>query len=245
MPAGDGHPEPRARRGGYDGGLPPRVGAAGGGAARVLGRSPAPTFYRGGFEVRSLICVIGRSDSLTGWLTAVPSIMHVYEKVMVVRGVDPADAGSYLKECEEGERGFLVTRGRNLMAGYVQGEEATRKYVRTLGVLGRGVCTCGGATKVNPTQRLPSTHPKPPTTTGPSTARLAGGTPTWGTSASASATPTTARGTSTGSRARPTSSSAGAPTTRTTRSARSSRASSRRATAWGPRRRPWRWWGSG
>lgn len=46
---------------------------------------------------------------------------------MVVRGVDPADAGSFLKECEEGERGFLVTRGRNLMGGYVQGEEATRK----------------------------------------------------------------------------------------------------------------------
>lgn len=51
----------------------------------------------------------------------------VCEQVMVVRGVDPADAGSFLKWCEEGERGFLVTRGRNLMGGYVQGEEATRK----------------------------------------------------------------------------------------------------------------------
>lgn len=46
---------------------------------------------------------------------------------MVVAGVDPSDAGTFLKECPEGVRGYLVTRGRNLMAGYVQGEEATRK----------------------------------------------------------------------------------------------------------------------
>lgn len=58
---------------------------------------------------------------------SIHSITRATTQVMVVRGVDPADAGSFLKECEEGERGFLVTRGRNLMAGYVQGEEATRK----------------------------------------------------------------------------------------------------------------------
>ncbi len=48
-------------------------------------------------------------------------------QAMVVEGVDPADGSMYLKECPEGGKGFLVTRGRNLMAGYVQGEEATRK----------------------------------------------------------------------------------------------------------------------
>lgn len=46
---------------------------------------------------------------------------------MVVEGVDPSDRGTYLKECAPGRRGYLVTRGRNLMGGYVQGEEATRK----------------------------------------------------------------------------------------------------------------------
>lgn len=53
-------------------------------------------------------------------------------QVMVVEGVDPSDASTFLKECAVGARGYLVTRGRHLMAGYVQGEEATRKYVVVL-----------------------------------------------------------------------------------------------------------------
>jgi acyl-CoA synthetase (AMP-forming)/AMP-acid ligase II len=48
---------------------------------------------------------------------------------MVVEGIDPSLPASYLKECPEGRQGYLVTRGSNVMKGYVQGEEATRKAV--------------------------------------------------------------------------------------------------------------------
>ncbi len=51
-----------------------------------------------------------------------------YTEVMVVEGIDPTHPATYLKECGEGVRGYLVTRG-NLMKGYVQGEEATRKAI--------------------------------------------------------------------------------------------------------------------
>jgi long-subunit acyl-CoA synthetase (AMP-forming) len=48
---------------------------------------------------------------------------------MVVQSLDKADKERYLVEVAEGDKGYLVTRGQNLMSGYVHGEEATRKYV--------------------------------------------------------------------------------------------------------------------
>jgi long-subunit acyl-CoA synthetase (AMP-forming) len=47
-------------------------------------------------------------------------------QVMVVRSATQGQAG-YLEECGEGERGYLVMRGDNLMSGYVQGQAATDK----------------------------------------------------------------------------------------------------------------------
>lgn len=48
---------------------------------------------------------------------------------MVVQSLDKADKDRYLVEVAEGDKGYLVTRGQNLMSGYVHGEEATRRYV--------------------------------------------------------------------------------------------------------------------
>jgi len=53
-----------------------------------------------------------------------------YTEVMVVEGIDPAAPASYLQECREGQKGFIVTRG-NLMTGYVQGEAATKQAIHT------------------------------------------------------------------------------------------------------------------
>ena len=52
-----------------------------------------------------------------------------FTELMVVEGIDPSLPSSYLVECPEGKQGLLVTRGRNVMRGYVQGVEATRKAV--------------------------------------------------------------------------------------------------------------------
>lgn len=53
----------------------------------------------------------------------------VWVQVMVVQSLDKADKERYLVEVAEGDKGYLITRGQNLMSGYVHGEEATRKYV--------------------------------------------------------------------------------------------------------------------
>ena len=44
----------------------------------------------------------------------------------VVASVDP-ESPSFMKQCEEGVSGYIVTRGRNVMKGYVGNEEATAK----------------------------------------------------------------------------------------------------------------------
>lgn len=66
---------------------------------------------------------VGESGRALGWRGS---------QVKVVRSVDRKDKDKYLQETEEGERGYLVTRGRNLMSGYVHNEEATKLYVRCL-----------------------------------------------------------------------------------------------------------------
>jgi len=52
-----------------------------------------------------------------------------FTELMVVEGIDPSLPSSYLMECPEGKQGLLVTRGRNVMRGYVQGVDATKKAV--------------------------------------------------------------------------------------------------------------------
>jgi len=52
-----------------------------------------------------------------------------YTEVKVVRSVDEGEAG-YFEECAEGEPGQLVTRGENVMAGYVGDAAATAKALR-------------------------------------------------------------------------------------------------------------------
>jgi len=49
-----------------------------------------------------------------------------YTEVEVVKSASSLDVG-FLKPCAEGEAGRLVTRGRNLMSGYVGDDEATSK----------------------------------------------------------------------------------------------------------------------
>jgi len=47
-------------------------------------------------------------------------------QALVVASLDKSSP-QYLVEVEEGVNGYLITRGKNLMSGYVQGEEATKK----------------------------------------------------------------------------------------------------------------------
>ena len=54
---------------------------------------------------------------------------HPFTETRVVKGVDPAAAG-YLVDCSEGEPGQLITRGENLMSGYVGDPTATEKALR-------------------------------------------------------------------------------------------------------------------
>ena len=51
-----------------------------------------------------------------------------YTECRVVRGVARDDDG-YLVDCDEGEPGYLITRGENLMSGYVKNPEATREVM--------------------------------------------------------------------------------------------------------------------
>lgn len=50
-----------------------------------------------------------------------------HTEVKIVRGVDPLVKNTCMVEVDEGEPGLVATRGGNLMQGYVQQEEATKK----------------------------------------------------------------------------------------------------------------------
>jgi acyl-CoA synthetase (AMP-forming)/AMP-acid ligase II len=47
-----------------------------------------------------------------------------FTRVRVVKAVDPGQDG-YMRPCESGQPGYLITQGANLMSGYVDQEEAT------------------------------------------------------------------------------------------------------------------------
>ena len=47
----------------------------------------------------------------------------------IVKGVEP-DKPGYLEECDEGQPGQLITKGDNLMSGYVGDEKATAKAMK-------------------------------------------------------------------------------------------------------------------
>jgi acyl-CoA synthetase (AMP-forming)/AMP-acid ligase II len=52
-----------------------------------------------------------------------------YTKVKIVKAIDP-ETGGYMQPCGPGEPGYLITRGDNLMSGYIGQDEATRKVFR-------------------------------------------------------------------------------------------------------------------
>jgi len=52
-----------------------------------------------------------------------------YTEVRIVRSVEP-DTGDCFVDCDEGEPGCLITRGENVMLGYVKDDESTRKALR-------------------------------------------------------------------------------------------------------------------
>ncbi len=52
-----------------------------------------------------------------------------YTEARIVKSTTPGDPG-YMQDCEPGEPGFLLTRGDNLMSGYVKDPEATADVFR-------------------------------------------------------------------------------------------------------------------
>ena len=52
-----------------------------------------------------------------------------FTRVKVVKAIDP-ESNDYLRPCEIGEPGYLVTQGANVMSGYVGDAEATRAVFR-------------------------------------------------------------------------------------------------------------------
>jgi acyl-CoA synthetase (AMP-forming)/AMP-acid ligase II len=51
---------------------------------------------------------------------------HPFTQARAVQSITPATQG-YMKDCDMGQPGYLVTRGANLMSGYVKDEKATRE----------------------------------------------------------------------------------------------------------------------
>jgi acyl-CoA synthetase (AMP-forming)/AMP-acid ligase II len=51
---------------------------------------------------------------------------YPFTEVRIVQSTNP-NATGYMKACDMGQPGYLVTRGSNLMSGYVKDEQATRK----------------------------------------------------------------------------------------------------------------------
>mmetsp|Transcript_27377 Transcript_27377/g.33425 ORF Transcript_27377/g.33425 Transcript_27377/m.33425 type:complete len:653 (+) Transcript_27377:196-2154(+) len=49
-----------------------------------------------------------------------------YTQVAIVKSVTPSSEG-FMKACEEGQPGYIITRGGNVMSGYVGNDEATKK----------------------------------------------------------------------------------------------------------------------
>ncbi|HUT71512.1 MAG TPA: class I adenylate-forming enzyme family protein [Desulfatiglandales bacterium] len=51
---------------------------------------------------------------------------HPFTEARIVQSITPATNG-YMKDCDNGRPGYLITRGSNLMSGYVKDAEATRE----------------------------------------------------------------------------------------------------------------------
>jgi acyl-CoA synthetase (AMP-forming)/AMP-acid ligase II len=51
---------------------------------------------------------------------------YPFTEARIVQSITPATQG-YMKDCDMGRPGYLVTRGANLMSGYVKDEKATRE----------------------------------------------------------------------------------------------------------------------
>lgn len=52
-----------------------------------------------------------------------------FTRVKIVKSIDP-ESSDYLKECETGEPGYVITRGANIMAGYAGDKEATGEVMQ-------------------------------------------------------------------------------------------------------------------
>jgi acyl-CoA synthetase (AMP-forming)/AMP-acid ligase II len=51
---------------------------------------------------------------------------HPYTEARIVQSIAPEHAG-YMRGCDVGQSGYLITRGRNVMSGYVKDSEETQK----------------------------------------------------------------------------------------------------------------------
>ncbi len=54
---------------------------------------------------------------------------HPFTRVRIVKAIDPGREG-YMRPCEPGEPGYLITQGANLMSSYADDEEATDAVFR-------------------------------------------------------------------------------------------------------------------
>jgi len=67
-----------------------------------------------------------RGEPACGYYVGRPHPPHT--EVRIVRSADP-EADDYFADCDEGEPGRIITRGENVMPGYVRDDEATRKVL--------------------------------------------------------------------------------------------------------------------
>lgn len=96
-------------------------------AGTPLGRSDAETLraFERGWDHR------WQGEPQGGYYIGRPHPPHT--EVAVVKSVNPEDAEAYLQPAAEGEPGRLITRGANVMGGYLHNDEATRKAVDSTG----------------------------------------------------------------------------------------------------------------
>lgn len=65
-----------------------------------------------------------KGEPYPGYYIGRPHPPHT--RARIVKSITPDDTG-YMKDCDIGQPGYLITRGKNLMSGYVKDEEETRK----------------------------------------------------------------------------------------------------------------------
>ncbi|MDD5591057.1 MAG: class I adenylate-forming enzyme family protein [Dehalococcoidales bacterium] len=68
-----------------------------------------------------------RGEAITGYY--IGREHYPFTRIKVVKSIDP-EAEDYMRQCETGEPGYLITQGANTMNGYVGDAEATESVLR-------------------------------------------------------------------------------------------------------------------